>query len=155
MLMMNNVSSTPFVIKAVVNGVDPSAQTAVLRAGDEAEVSIDVAVSQPNVLVYSVEFFSIPSSMAGVLEAFLEKRVTFPRKLESFRDTGYYLLPSFLPNGFYGIIARIHYGGVQQGIFNYKARIKIENRGLLSYTLGILMKFLPKTVVKMVARSLL
>jgi hypothetical protein len=150
-----SVSAAPFTIKASVNGVDPSADTAVVKAGEAATVSVQVDMTSPNVEVTQVEFESTPSAMGGILEAFLESRVEFPYKLKNIDDTNSYELPGLVPAGDYDITAKVHYTGDRQGVYEYKAKLKVENEGLLSMILGLLSKILPKSIIKPLAGAIL
>jgi hypothetical protein len=147
-MLIGTVSAAPFSVKTSVNGVDPSKETAVVKAGGTAQISVDVNTNANDVMIDSVEFESSPSAMAGILEAFMEKRTQFPKALEPIHDTNAYEIPGLLPAGDYEITALIHYSGPQSGTAKYTANVKVENEGLLSMILGLLAKILPKFIVK-------
>ena len=150
-----SVSAAPFTVKASVNGVDPSTGAPVVKAGEAADVSIIVTVDSSNVEITRVEFDSTPSAMGGILEAFLESRVDFPYKLKNIDDTNLYELPGLVPAGEYDITAKAHYTGGRQGILEYKAKLKVENEGLLSMILGLIVKILPKSIVKPIVGAII
>ena len=150
-LALNTASAAPFTVKVLVNGVDPSAETAVVSAGEAADVSLDVSVTSPNVEISSIEFTSSPLAFGGVLEAFVEKRVEFPKTLEPFNDVNSYELPGIVPGGDYSITAKVHYTGDRQGVWQYDANLRVENEGILSMILSLLLKVLPKSIVKPIA----
>jgi hypothetical protein len=150
-----SASAAPFTIKASVNGVDPSQDTAVVKAGEAATVSVQVDMTSSNVEVTRVEFESTPSAMGGILEAFMESRVDFPYEMKDFDDTNSYEVPGLVPAGDYDITAKVHYTGDRQGIYEYTAKLKVENEGLLSMILGLLTKILPKSIIKPLAGAVL
>jgi len=150
-MLAGTACAAPFSIKVSVNGVDPSKETAVLRAGEAADVSIDVGVESGDIMVDSVEFNSDPSAIGGVLEAFMEKRVEFPKKLDPVSDDNAYELPGLVPAGDYKVTALIHYSGGQTGTGRYNANIRVENEGILSMILGLIVKIMPKFIVKPIA----
>jgi hypothetical protein len=154
-LLLNTASAAPFTVSSTVNGVDPSTSTAVVNAGDAAQITVNVATSAPDVTITGVEFTSSPSAMGGILEAFMEKRVEFPKKLESMNDENSYELPGFVPAGEYDITAKISYTGSFQGTIDYNAKIQVQNEGILSMILGIVMKVMPKFIVKPIASFVL
>jgi hypothetical protein len=96
-------------------------------------------------MITQMEFDSDPSALAGIMEAYTEKRANLPAALDSINDNSYYDVPEYLPAGDYSITAKIHYSG--GGLYTYNAKIRVEG-GTLSSILGILMGILPKWIVK-------
>lgn len=152
LLSAASVSAAPFSVKALVNGVDPSSSVAVVRAGEPVQVSVDVSVTGGNVMITGAEFNSEPSVLGAVAEAYFEKRVELPHELTSDHYSEYYDLPGFMPSGDYSIKASLFYSG---GVYDYSARISVENEGALSTVLGLLLKILPKALVKPLVSLLL
>ncbi|MFH1055826.1 MAG: hypothetical protein V1744_07030 [Candidatus Altiarchaeota archaeon] len=150
-LLLNSASAAPFSVNVQVNGVDPSKEMAVVSAGEPVQVSVEVNVDSQDVVVSGVEFTSDPSAMAGILEAFLESRVDFPKTLESTEDTNSYDLPGFIPAGEYDITAKVHYSGSQTGVYTYRGNVQVENEGILSMLLGLIVKVTPKFIMKPLA----
>jgi len=147
-MLSATASAVPFTVDVRVNGVDPSKDVAVLKAGEAADVSIVVKATAPDVTIDGVEFTSSPSAMAGIVEAFMEKRTSFPYKLEEIDDANAYELPGFLPGGDYNVVAKVRYSGSYKGTTEYNARVRVENEGILSLILGLLLKVIPKAVAK-------
>ena len=150
-IILNTASAAPFTVSVTVNGVDPSTQTAVVKAGEAAQINVNVVTNAPDVTITGVEFTSSPSAMAGILEAFMDKRVEFPKILDNMNDANSYELPGFIPAGEYDITAKISYSGSYQGSSDYNAKIQVENEGILSFLLGLIMKVIPKGLMKPIA----
>jgi len=148
-------SAAPFTVKASVNGADPASTTAVVKAGEAADVSVTIPAPSGNVEITGVEVDSEPAAIGAIVEAYIESRSSFPSKLEAMNDRGSYDLPGFVPAGDYSIKTKIRYGGDRIGTSEYNARIRVENEGILSMILGLLMKFIPKFVVKPIAGAIL
>jgi hypothetical protein len=147
-LLIGLTNAVPFTVTASVNGVDPSASTAVITAGETAQINVQITPTDDDVTITQVEFISEPTAMAGILEAFLEKRVEFPKKLDPVNDINAYEIPGILPAGEYVISAKVHYTGSYKGTYDYPARVKVENEGVLSFILGLLIKIMPKAISK-------
>lgn len=150
-ILLNTASAAPFTVSATVNGVDPSSTIATVKAGDPAQITVNVVKSEKDVTITGVQFTSSPSAMAGILEAFMDKRVSFPKQLDNMNDANSYELPGFLPSGEYDITATISYSGSTQGTMDYNAKIQVENEGILNFFLGLIMKVMPKALMKPIA----
>lgn len=148
-------SAAPFALKASVNGADPASTAAVVRAGEAADVQLTVTVSPGSYEVTGVEVDSEPAALGAIVEAYVESRSSFPSELKPMNDRGSYDLPGFMPAGLYTVKAKIHYGGDRTGTSEYNARVRVENEGILSMILGLVMKFMPKFIVKPIAGAIL
>jgi hypothetical protein len=150
-ILLSTASAAPFTVSTTVNGVDPSSSIATVTAGEPAQITVNVVKSSPDVTITGVQFSSSPSAMAGILEAFVDKRVEFPKELDNMNDANSYELPGFLPSGEYDITATISYSGSYQGTMDYNAKIQVENEGILNFFLGLIMKVMPKFIMKPIA----
>ncbi len=148
-------SAAPFTVAASVNGADPASTTAVVEAGEAADVQLTVTVSPGSYEVTGVEVDSEPAAFGAIVEAYIESRSSFPSKIKPMNDRASYDLPGFMPAGVYTITAKIHYGGDKAGTSEYDARVRVENEGILSMILGLVMKFMPKFIVKPIAGAIL
>ncbi|MFH0861995.1 MAG: hypothetical protein V1875_03095 [Candidatus Altiarchaeota archaeon] len=148
LVLAGTACAAPFSVKVSVNGVDPAKKTAVVTAGEAADVSVRIDAESDDIVVDSVEINSVPSALGGILEAYIENSVEFPKELETTDNTNSYEVPGLVPAGDYQITALIHYSGGQSGTARYAANVRVENDGILSMILGLIMKILPKAIVK-------